>query len=97
MHTPNVIPGEFFDLASGYCCCFHFNPLGEVIDGNNQKFHLPLSLWEGTGDVDSPLVEWTSKTGGCYLAECICFFVFTPWHLFDGELRKAADERSGLF
>nr|GEU65692.1 hypothetical protein [Tanacetum cinerariifolium] len=57
-----VIPNEFFDLGSSYCCdCFCFNPFGEIVDGNNKKFHLPLRLWERTGDVNYAFVEWPQR------------------------------------
>ncbi len=37
---------------------FSFDPLGEVVDGDNQKFSLSGGQGEGPQNINSPLGEW---------------------------------------
>ena len=83
--TEKVLPyelpcGLFGDCGNG----FGLDPLGEVIDGYEQKFLPTLGLWKGTQDINAPSgerarLEQTVKLFGWLLdeySELLAFWTF---------------------
>ena len=64
----NVFPYKILYLCFCDCCkSFCFHPFREVVNRNEQEFHLSFSLWQGTHNVDSPLCERLGWGNGRHL------------------------------
>jgi len=55
----DVFPDETFDLfGHDVCEQLSCNPLGEIVDCDQEEFNLPFFGFERSYDVHSPLGEW---------------------------------------
>ena len=82
---PNLYTYFSTQILYFYFCdrgwCFYLHPLREVVDGDEQKLHLPLTLWQWSHDVDPPLCKWPGWGDSCH---------FFPWDLLDIPIPLAA-------
>jgi hypothetical protein len=57
--TDNILPKELLGGLRCYCgYCLGLDPLGEVLDGNEGEFEVPLSRRQWSNNIQSPALKW---------------------------------------